>query len=196
MLSHEECLDYLKLLAKLSNYENKTHCQKLHIISRDVDFKNYFEFQSTLKKLPPKRIFKVSLRLMEKYCLMATPDPNNQYYFFTALNSDYFTYYGNWIGFDEFEEDIRIPCLVKAEQIVNGCRELVNPPIQIYVIENFSHFLGWSFHWHGEAIITKELAEKYFSSFFDQEWRICKNLDTKLIKEEKSYSTNTKSPNF
>ncbi|MGK7896446.1 MAG: hypothetical protein AB4372_23220 [Xenococcus sp. (in: cyanobacteria)] len=183
MLSYEECLDYLKLLTKLSNYENKTYCQKLDIISRKFGFNNYYEFKNTLEKLPSERFFKVSSELIKEYCLIATPDPNNQYYFFTALNSKEFSYYSYWIGFDKFGEEVRVPRLINPEQVINIFRDSSNSPSPIYIIENNKQLLCWWSNWYGKALITKELAEAVFPSFFNKEWRICKNVDTELIKK-------------
>ena len=101
MFAHKECINSLKYLAKISNHENATHCQRLDICSRELGFNNFHHFKHTLTNLLTDRFGKVSLKLMRKYCEATKPKLDVAYYEFYAAKGPktaQIAFYCHWIG--------------------------------------------------------------------------------------------------
>ncbi len=186
MLSNKECVDYLKGLAKVLDYENKTHCQKLDICSREFGFNNFYDFKHNLPNLSSTRGEEITCKLMQRYCQIALPNPNIDYYAFTVYKSDFrqVSYFSHWIGWDKRGKEVREPSLINAELMVNSLRNSSRFTDPVYIVENEREFSIWRLSWYGTAFIPKDLAEENFRSCFDKEWRVCKNVNMKLVERQ------------
>lgn len=182
MSSYQECIAYLKCIAKVSNYSKKGHCQKLDICSREFGFKNYHDFKHTFPKFSLDRKGHVYSKIARKYCQVAEPNPNIKYYFFTAYESQDYSYYSHWIGWDKMGKEVRAPSLIKAKQIVDIFRESSDKKDIIYVIDTSMQYIQWFCNWYGKAVISQNIAEQFFSSAFNQKGRVCKDVDIELVK--------------
>ena len=167
MSSYQECIAYLKYIAKVSNYPNKTHCQKLDICSQEFGFRNYYDFKHTFSEFSLDRTWDIYSKMARKYCQVAQPNPNLEYYFFTAYESQDYSYYSHWIGWDKVGKEVREPSLIKAKQIVDIVRELSDKEDIIYVINTSMQYIQWSCNWYGKAVISQNIAEHFLSSAFN-----------------------------
>jgi hypothetical protein len=189
MFAHQECIDSLKYLAKTSNHEGLTHCQRLDACSREFGFNNFRHFRKTLPNLPTDKFGKVSLKLMRLYCQSAKPSLDTSYYELYAESGPKIAFYSSWIGWDKVGREVREPRPLNGQKSIDGLRNLFENPI--YVVENNSQLLSWLHNWHGTALIPKDLAKEYFPEKFSRKRLVCDDVDIELVRAcNENYNNN------
>ena len=184
MFEYQECEESLKYLARNSEFQDASYCQRLDLCSREFGFNNFQHFRKAVPKLPEDKLGKVYLRLMRTFCQSTRPELDSDYYEFylrKGLKTDGLkrTFYSKWIGWDRFGREVRVPRPIPAKRCIDAIRDASAVPV--YVIDNERQLLSWLGAWYGTALIAGTLAKTYFPSTFERHRRVCNDVDPALI---------------
>jgi|CXWL01.2.fsa_nt_gi hypothetical protein len=161
-----QCLDDLKLLAKVSVIGEYTYCQRLTHLSKEFGFNNLHHFQKVVNHLSDDMIANISTTLMRRYCEIAQPKPGIAYYEFLSVNNDTrLRFYSQWAGWDVFGQEVRVPRSLKGDSAPRLRKSLSKT---VYIVENDRQLLAWRHRWHGLCYVPKDLCQKHMSEAFER----------------------------
>lgn len=195
MFVNQECINAIKDIARNSDYEDKSYCQRLDICSREFGFNNFHHLRKIFPDKPTDYFHKTSLKIMRRYAETTKPKLNSEYYEFYAKKgpeTTHIAFYSQWIGWDSLGREVRVPRPIFGNSFIDDIRRyFARYQAPVYVVENEKLLVSWLFDWYGVALIPKNIALAHFRERFDRKSRVCENVPTELIKAcKQDYSSN------
>lgn len=180
MFTLKEVVDGFKSVDLAGSAPEAGHCRNLIAKARALGFRDYHDFLMHLKCMPQEEFASVSLKLMREICAMRLPSDNTLPYFELLPLPSGMGYYSQWIGWDKYGEEVRVPRPLAARNSVSNLRGLGRYPV--YVIESERELIAWRSIWRSRAYVRAELAMEEFPAMFGKGHLVAKNVPTSLIR--------------
>lgn len=180
MFTFKDVIDQFKCSTLTSTTESELrHCQILDLRAKSLGFRDYFDLRSQLKDAPSADLERVSLKLMRGICATRVPPTEEFAYFELQLLPTGMGYYSQWIGWDKYGNEVRVPRPLSAKTSVTKLRNLASSPV--YVIESEPEFFAWRTMWKSTAYVREDIARVRLPSLFGKSHMICEDVSTELI---------------
>ena len=160
MYSIQDVLAGVKSLFGAESDEELSHCQKLDLYSRKLDFQGFQHLKKTLKGLPYDELITQGDVIMRSICSMRLPCNNQRYYeyFIEAPLAERVYYYSRKVGQDIYDCEIREPKplngLERVKDIRGGGDSLY------YLLGSETEVLSWMSKWGGKALVPESIVKR------------------------------------
>ena len=184
MFKYQDLTDGLKSLSSAEDTpKGLKHCHAINFQAKTLGFRDYYDFQQTLKKTPIDELAGLSIGLMRRICEKRLPRLQDCPYFeFVSLPNNGVGYYSHWVGWDANGDEVRVPRPLIGLSSVQGMRKAVDYPV--YVVESERELTAWQQWWRSTVYVPEALARTHFTRFFEKKSRVVANPPMDLVEKK------------